>query len=91
MFGKKRNNGTITTLVGEGTRIKGDLRFEGGCHVDGVINGNVISERAEDAFGDLLTGLVLAVVDAADHPIGFSKHVVRQIHAAGLENVHRGL
>ena len=53
MFGKKRNNATINTLVGEGTRIKGDLRFEGGCHVDGVINGNVISERAEDAFFSL--------------------------------------
>jgi len=51
MFGtKKRGGGQINTLVGEGTRIKGDLRFEGGCHIDGVVNGSVISERDADAF-----------------------------------------
>lgn len=51
MFGKKKQGrGPINTLVGEGTRIKGDLRFEGGCHVDGVVNGNVISERDADAY-----------------------------------------
>jgi cytoskeletal protein CcmA (bactofilin family) len=51
MFGtKKRGSGPINTLIGEGTRIKGDLRFEGGCHIDGVVNGSVISERDADAF-----------------------------------------
>jgi len=51
MFGtKKHAGGPINTLVGEGTRIKGDLRFEGGCHIDGVVNGNVISERDADAY-----------------------------------------
>jgi cytoskeletal protein CcmA (bactofilin family) len=48
MFGKKKL--AINTLVGEGTKIKGDLRFEGGCHIDGVINGNVISEQDADAY-----------------------------------------
>jgi len=51
MFGtKKSGRGPITTLIGEGSRIKGDLRFEGGCHVDGVVNGNVISDRDSDAY-----------------------------------------
>lgn len=51
MFGKKqRTNGVIQTLVGDGTRIKGDLRFDGGCHVDGVVHGNVIADRDSEAF-----------------------------------------
>ncbi len=52
MFGKKnrRSGGPVNTLVGEGTRIKGDLRFEGGCHIDGVVDGSVISDRDSDAF-----------------------------------------
>ena len=51
MFGKKKqHNGPINTLVGEGTRIKGDLRFSGGCHIDGVVDGSVIAERDGDGF-----------------------------------------
>lgn len=50
MFGKNKRGGTINTLVGEGTRIKGDLRFEGGCHIDGVVDGSVVADRDPDAF-----------------------------------------
>lgn len=51
MFGKKqRTSGVIQTLVGDGTRIKGDVRFDGGCHIDGVIHGNVIADRDPEAF-----------------------------------------
>jgi cytoskeletal protein CcmA (bactofilin family) len=52
MFGtKKRSTGVINTLVGDGTRIKGDLHFEGGCHIDGVIHGNVIAaDKDAEAF-----------------------------------------
>lgn len=51
MFGRKKGRGgVINTLVGEGTKIKGDLRFSGGCHIDGVVNGNVVAERDDEAF-----------------------------------------
>jgi len=51
MFGRKqRTNGVIQTLVGDGTRIKGDVRFDGGCHIDGVVHGNVIADRDSEAF-----------------------------------------
>jgi cytoskeletal protein CcmA (bactofilin family) len=51
MFGKKgRSSGVIQTLIGEGTRIKGDLRFDGGCHIDGVVHGNVVADRDPEAF-----------------------------------------
>ncbi|HHQ14211.1 MAG TPA: polymer-forming cytoskeletal protein [Chromatiales bacterium] len=26
------------------------MRFDGGCHIDGVVHGNVIAERDEEAF-----------------------------------------
>lgn len=51
MFGrKKRRNDVIQTLVGEDTRIEGDLRFEGGCHIDGIVHGGVVADRDPEAF-----------------------------------------
>lgn len=51
MFGiKARRKGVIHTLIGDKTRIKGDLRFEGGCHIDGVVDGSVIADKDPDAF-----------------------------------------
>ncbi|MFQ5634519.1 MAG: polymer-forming cytoskeletal protein [Gammaproteobacteria bacterium] len=51
MFGRKeRGKGVIQTLIGDNTRIKGDLRFEGGCHIDGVVDGSVIADKDPEAF-----------------------------------------
>jgi cytoskeletal protein CcmA (bactofilin family) len=51
MFGKKSLRPTsIQTLVGESAHIEGDLHFEGGCHVDGVVLGSVGGEKDSDAF-----------------------------------------
>ena len=45
MFGRKqRRHSVIDTLVGSNSRINGDLFFEGGCHVDGTIKGNVSAD-----------------------------------------------
>ena len=42
MFNKKQRRHTeVDTLVGPNTRLDGDLNFEGGCHVDGTVKGNV--------------------------------------------------
>jgi cytoskeletal protein CcmA (bactofilin family) len=42
MFGRKdAMNTAVETLVGENTKINGDLYFSGRCHVDGDIKGNV--------------------------------------------------
>ena len=48
MFGTKRKAVSIQTLIGSDTRIEGDLSFASGCHIDGVVNGNV-SNRDSDA------------------------------------------
>ena len=45
MFGRKqRRHSVIDTLVGPNSRINGDLIFEGGCHVDGVVKGSVSAD-----------------------------------------------
>jgi len=51
MFGKnRRKHVAIQTLIGAGTRIEGDLHFEGGCHIDGVVHGSVVSERDPEGY-----------------------------------------
>ena len=45
MFGRKqRRHSIIDTLVGPNSRINGDLFFEGGCHIDGTVKGNVSAD-----------------------------------------------
>jgi cytoskeletal protein CcmA (bactofilin family) len=41
----------IDTLIGEKSRLNGDIRFKGGLHVDGRVEGSVIAEGgAEDGL-----------------------------------------
>ena len=50
MFNKKQRRHTVVdTLVGTNTRINGDLNFEGGCHVDGTIKGNVSADTESNS------------------------------------------
>ncbi len=50
MFGRKqRRHSVIDTLVGPNSRVNGDLFFEGGCHVDGTIKGNVSADSDSDS------------------------------------------
>lgn len=50
MFGKsRRDQKEIRTLLGAGTRVVGDLSFEGGLHVDGSVEGNIVSSPGVDA------------------------------------------
>ena len=45
MFGRKqKSNSVIDTLVGSNSRVNGDLNFSGGCHVDGLVKGNINAE-----------------------------------------------
>src|SRR3990172_11029782 len=45
MWGRKttRRTASIGTLIGPGTEVFGDIRFSGGLHVEGSIQGNVIA------------------------------------------------
>jgi len=42
--GNKRKTTRIDTLIGQSTRVFGDVSFSGGLHVDGTIRGNVVAE-----------------------------------------------
>jgi len=42
---KKRKVTQIDSLIGQDTKITGDILFSGGLHVDGKINGNVVAEE----------------------------------------------
>lgn len=48
MFGsEKRGNNSmaaITTLVAEGTTIRGDIEFIGGLHLDGAVEGSICAQ-----------------------------------------------
>jgi cytoskeletal protein CcmA (bactofilin family) len=46
MFGKKRQP-PIRTLVGEGTSIRGELRFSEGLRVDGEVIGDIVAVGEE--------------------------------------------
>lgn len=50
MFGRKTHRHTaIDTLVGPGSKVQGDLVFTGGCHVDGIVLGNVSADDDEQS------------------------------------------
>ena len=55
MFGNNKRNGSavaaITTLIAEGTIIRGDVAFTGGLHLDGMIEGAI----SADGDGAVLT------------------------------------
>ena len=53
MFGNNKRNGNgvavaaITTLIAEGTVIRGDVQFIGGLHLDGMIEGAISADGAD--------------------------------------------
>ncbi len=46
---KKRKDKGVETMVGPNTEINGDLRFDGWCHVDGTVNGNITADPDTDS------------------------------------------
>jgi cytoskeletal protein CcmA (bactofilin family) len=52
MFGKSKKkfrSPRISTVIGSGTEIKGDITFSNGLHVDGVIKGDVLSNPEDQS------------------------------------------
>ena len=50
MLGNKKIRASkIETLIGQSIEVDGDLNFHGGLHLDGKINGNVISENGSNS------------------------------------------
>lgn len=50
MFGKKQRKHTVVdTLIGSNSKFHGDLHFDGGCHLDGLVKGNVTADPDTDS------------------------------------------
>lgn len=47
--GKKRKAGTVDTLIGSYTEVRGDVLFSGGLHIDGRVKGKVLANAGESA------------------------------------------
>ena len=51
MFGNDKRNGktvaAINTLIAAGTKIKGDVYFSGGLHLEGVVDGSISAEGSD--------------------------------------------
>ena len=45
---KSNNSPTrnIDTLIGQNTRMTGDIEFAGGLHIDGIVNGNIVANQS---------------------------------------------
>ena len=49
MFNRDFHAARIDTLIGKGARVRGDVDFLGGMHLDGAIAGNVRSDASPGA------------------------------------------
>lgn len=49
MFGNKHSKpqNRIDSLIGAGTKVKGDMSFSGGLRVDGEVDGNIIANASK--------------------------------------------
>jgi cytoskeletal protein CcmA (bactofilin family) len=52
MFGNEKRHGktpvaAITTLIAEGTVIRGDVEFTGGLHLDGMVEGSISADGTD--------------------------------------------
>lgn len=58
MFGSEKRHGksvaAISTLIADGTTIRGDVRFVGGLHLEGIVVGSIAADGADSVL--TLTG-----------------------------------
>ncbi|TCK19258.1 cytoskeletal protein CcmA (bactofilin family) [Thiogranum longum] len=48
-WGKSAGCSGIDTIIGQHTRLKGNIHFSGGLHIDGRVEGNIIAESGSGA------------------------------------------
>lgn len=53
MFGEDRKarsgSGKVDTIIGQQTKIDGNITINGGLHIDGAIRGNIVAEPGSDS------------------------------------------
>lgn len=68
MFGKREDT-AIKTLIAQGTRIDGDLKFEEGLRVDGEVHGDIHANAGGGSLLVISEGAVAEGGIKADHVI----------------------
>ena len=53
---RRRTHAAINTLVGNDTRVQGDIQFIGGAHIDGYVKGNIKAPDDERAVLSISEG-----------------------------------
>ena len=43
---KQGKHSVVDSLIGSNSIVNGDIKFTGGCHIDGAVNGNVSADLA---------------------------------------------
>jgi len=71
MFGNDKRNGktpvaAITTLIAEGTVIRGDVEFTGGLHLDGMVEGSISAEGSDAVLTLSEKGRVIGEIRASN-------------------------
>lgn len=81
MFGSKKKNIKVDTLIGKTTEIKGDVIFNGGLHLDGKILGNIYAE--DDSGSTLIVSSNGSIVGDVTVPnIVLNGHVTGDVFAS---------
>jgi cytoskeletal protein CcmA (bactofilin family) len=75
-----RRNGHIESLIGSGTELHGDVHFNNGLHIDGVVKGNVIAEGDNGMLTMSEKGRIEGEVRV--HNIVLNGEVVGDVYAA---------
>lgn len=85
MFGSDKRNGrtgaTITTLIAQGTVIRGDVEFAGGLHLDGTVEGSLAAQGEQAMLTVSDKGRVTGEIRAANACI--NGEVVGDIFVSG--------
>jgi cytoskeletal protein CcmA (bactofilin family) len=59
MFGGKKTKATASgnqSLIGHGAKLNGDLKFDGDCYIDGMIEGDVSTIESDKAYLSISEG-----------------------------------
>ena len=71
MFGNDTRNGktpvaAITTVIAEGTVIRGDVEFTGGLHLDGMVEGSISADGTDAVLTLSEKGRVIGEIRASN-------------------------
>jgi len=81
-YRKPKQTAHIDSLIGQNTRIQGDVIFSGGLHVDGAVQGSVIAAEGEDSVLTLSErGTIEGEVKVPN--VVINGHVIGDVHASG--------